>query len=128
MDKRELDRFCCNWDIRLKDSHHTIKRYKPIQVNMFKDDEEFYKFPITEDIQCYDVLIPKDNFHALVDIDKRLKEVYTKSKEEQDYISHVKRKEMIEIRARNNNPAVKKAWDNYRTLMNLVYHEYADKY
>ncbi len=82
----------------------------------------------TEDIECYDVLIPKDNFHALIDIDKRLNDVITKSRTDQDYISHIKRKEMIEIKARNNNPAVMKAWNNYATLMNMVYNDYADKY
>ena len=126
MDNKELDRFCCSWDIQLRNSSRTIRRVKPLQINVFSNNNDMY-FD-TEDIECYDVLIPKDNFHALIDIDKRLNDVITKSRTDQDYISHIKRKEMIEIRARNNNPAVMKAWNNYATLMNMVYNDYADKY
>lgn len=126
MDNKELDRFCCNWDIKLRNSSRVIRRTKPLQVNVFSKNNDMY-FD-TEDIECYDVLIPKDNFHALIDIDKRLNDVITKSRTDQDYISHIKRKEMIEIKARNNNPAVMKAWNNYATLMNMVYSEYVDKY
>lgn len=79
-------------------------------------------------MECYELLIPKDNFHALVEIDQRMNDVIAKSRADQDYVSHIKRKEMIEIKARNNNPAVKKAWDNYSTLMNMVWNEYADRY
>ncbi len=128
MDNKELNRFCCNWDIQLRHSSRTIRRYKPTQINMYKDNEEFHKFPITEDIECYELLIPKDNFHALAEIDQRMNDVIVKSRVDQEYVSHMKRKEMIEIRARNNNPAVKKAWDNYSTLMNMVWNEYADRY
>jgi len=126
VDKKEIDHFCCNWDIQLRDSSRVIRRSKPLQVNVFSKNNDMY-FD-TEDIECYDVLIPKDNFHALIDIDKRLNDVITKSRTDQDYISHIKRKEMIEIRARNNNPAVMKAWNNYATLMNMVYSDYVDKY
>lgn len=126
MDKKELDRFCCNWDIQLRHSSRTIRRAKPLQINVSNNNNDMY-FD-TEDIECYDVLIPTDNFHALAEIDQRLHDVITKSRVDQDYVSHMKRKEMIEIRVRNNNPAVKKAWDNYCTLMNMVYNDYADKY
>jgi len=126
VDNKELDRFCCNWDIQLRHSSRTIRRIKPLQLNAFQDASDYY-FP-TEDIECYDILIPKDNFHALAEIDQRMNDVITKSRVDQDYVSHMKRKEMIEIRARNNNPAVKKAWENYSTLMNMVYNDYADRY
>lgn len=126
MDKKEIDRFCCNWDIQLRDSSRVIRRTKPLQINPFNNNNDMY-FD-TEDIECYDVLIPKDNFYALIDLDKRLNDVITKSRTDQDYVSHMKRKEMIEIKARNNNPAVMKAWNNYATLMNMVYNDYADKY
>ena len=128
MDNNELDRFCCNWDIQLRHSSRTIRRCKPTQITRYKDNEEFYKFPITEDMECYELLIPKDNFHALADIDKRLNEIIARSRDEKDYINRMRSKEMTEIQARNNNPAVKKAWDNYSTLMNLVYNDYADRY
>ncbi len=126
MDEKEIDRFCCNWDIQLRDSSRIIRRTKPLQINVFSNNNDMY-FD-AEDIECYDVLIPKDNFHALIDIDKKLNDIITKSRTDQDYISHIKRKEMIEIKARNNNPAVMKAWNNYATLMNMVYNDYADKY
>lgn len=127
VDNRDLDRFCCNWDIQLRNTPRVIRKPKPVDVhslysgglNMCMD---------TYDLECYEVLIPKDNFHALAEIDKKLDKVITKSRSDEDYIKHVKRMEMIEIKARNNNPAVKKAWENYTTLMNLVYHEYADRY
>ena len=81
-----------------------------------------------EEIDCYEVIIPKNNFHALAEIDKKNKELAVKSLEDEDYIRKLKRDENLEIKIRNNNPAVKKAWENYCTLLNLVYHDYADKY
>jgi hypothetical protein len=126
VDNKELDRFCCNWDIQLRHSSRTIRKAKPPQVSTYQDAHDFYF--ATEELECYDILIPKDNFHALAEIDQRMNDVIVKSRGDQDYINHMKRKEMIEIKARNNNPAVKKAWDNYSTLMNMVWNEYADRY
>jgi len=126
VDNKELDRFCCNWDIQLRHSSRTIRKAKSPQVSTYQDAHDFYF--ATEELECYDILIPKDNFHALAEIDQRMNDVIVKSRGDQDYINHMKRKEMIEIKARNNNPAVKKAWDNYSTLMNMVWDEYADRY
>ena len=126
MDNKELDRFCCNWNIQLRHSSRIVRKAILPQVSTYQESHDFYF--ATEDLECYDILIPKDNFHALAEIDQRLHDVVTKSRVDQDYVSHMKRKEMIEIRARNNNPAVKKAWDNYSTLMDMVWNEYADRY
>ncbi len=126
VDNKELDRFCYNWDIQLRHSSRIVRKAIPPQVSTYQESHDFYF--ATEDIECYDILIPKNNFHSLVDINQRLNDVIAKSRNDQDYIAYLKRKEMIEIRARNNNPAVKKAWDNYSILMNMVYHEYTDRY
>jgi len=66
VDNKELDRFCCNWDIQLRPSSRTIRKAKPPQVSTYQDAHDFYF--ATEDLECYDILIPKDNFHALAEM------------------------------------------------------------
>lgn len=129
MDDRQIEKFCLNWEIRLRDSYYKVRRPKRCDLNLRTYDFSTPSVYIEhEDIDCYEVIIPKNNLHALAEIDKNNKELVFKSMNDQEYIEKLKRDQHLEIKIRNNNPAVKKAWDNYCTLLNLVYHDYADKY
>lgn len=129
VDDREIERFCLNWEVRLRDSHYKVRRPKRYDFSKMSSNfgipNAWVEF---EEIDCYEVTIPKNNFHALAEIDKNNKDLVFKSMNDQEYIQRLKRDENLEIKIRNNNPAVKKAWENYCTLLNLVYHDYADKY
>lgn len=129
MDNRELDRFCYNWEVRLRETNYKIRR--PKRYDLKKMTWDFSTPPAYidfEEIDCYELIMPKANFHTLAQIDKNNKDLALKSLEDEEFIKNLKRNENLEIKIRNNNLAVKKAWDNYCTLLNLVYHDYADKY
>jgi hypothetical protein len=129
VDNREVERFCLNWEIRLRDSFYKVRRPKRVDLNL-----KIYDFSTPnvyiehEEIDCYEAIIPKNNLHALAEIEKNNKDLVYKSMNDKEYIEKIKRDENLEIKIRNNNPTVKKAWDNYCTLLNLVYHDYANKY
>ena len=129
MDKRELDRFCSNWEVRLRDTNYKMRRPKrydlDTKMNNFDIPSPFIDF---QEIDCYEIIMPKANFHTLAEIDKNNKDLALKSLEDEEFIKRLKRDEHLEIKIRNNVPAVQKAWENYCTLLNLVYHDYADKY
>ena len=127
MDDRILERFALNWNMQIKETYRKIRKPVPLKVTDFHTNLESFYLP-TEDLDCYEITISKNDFQALAELDGRNREVDKKLVEQDDYINHLKRQERIEIRARSDNPAVKKAWDNYCTLMNLVYHEYVDRY
>lgn len=129
MDKRELDRFCYNWEVRLRDTDYKMRRPKRYDLNKIAFDYSSPSISIEcEDIDCYELIMPKANFHSLAEIDKTNKDMVLKSIEDEEFIKRLKRNEYLEIKIRNNVPAVQKAWENYCTLLNLVYHDYADKY
>ncbi len=127
MDDRVLERFALNWNMQIRESYRKIRRPKKLNVMDYYDDK-LHRFIESEELDCYEITIPKNDLHALAQIEQNNKHLDKKIVEQDDYIKHLKRRESIEIKARTNNPAVKKAWDNYRTLMNLVYNDYVDRY
>ncbi len=122
-----LDRFAANWNMQIRESYRKIRRPKKMNVMDYRLDD-MHCYIDTEELDCYEVTIPKNNLHALAQIDQNNKHLDKKLVEQDNYILHLKRRESIEIRARADNPAVKKAWDNYCTLMNMVYNDYVDRY
>lgn len=128
-DNRALERFALNWNMQIRESYRKIRKPKTPRFLMdYKNNDIGHSYIETEELDCYEVTIPKNNLHALAQIEQNNKHLDKKLVEQDDYIKHLKRQERIEIKARTDNPAVKKAWDNYCTLMNLVYHEYVDRY
>lgn len=113
--------------MQVRESYRKILKPIPFKVTEYNIDA-MYPYIQAEELDCYEVTIPKNDFHALAKLDSRNREIDKKLVEQDDYIKHLKHRERIEIRAREDNPAVKKAWDNYCTLMNLVYADYVDRY
>jgi hypothetical protein len=127
VDDRALERFALNWNIQIRDSYRKIRRPKKLNVMDYRIDD-MYPYIEAEEFDCYEITISKSDLQALAEIDLKNRDLDTKLVEQDDYIKNLKRRERIEIKARTNNPAVKKAWDNYCTLMNLVYNDYVDRY
>jgi hypothetical protein len=123
-----LERFALNWNMQIRESHRKIR--KPIKFNVmdYYNDNHLSAYIPTEDLDCFEVTIPKNDLRALAQIETNTKHLERNMVEQDDYIKQLKRQERIEIRARTDNPAVKKAWENYCTIMNLVYHDYVDRY
>ncbi len=114
--------------MQIRESYRKIRKPKKLNVMDYYDDSMRHRYIEAEELDCYEVTIPKNDLHALAQIEENNKHLDKKLVEQDDYIKHLKRRERIEIKARTDNPAVKKAWDNYCTLMNLVYADYVDRY
>ncbi len=128
MDDRALERFALNWNMQIRESYRKIRKPVPFKIMDYYDDSMRHQYIEAEELDCYEVTIPKNNLHALAQIEQNNKHLEHNMVAKDDYIKQLQRKERIEIKARTDNPAVKKAWDNYCTLMNLVYHDYVDRY
>lgn len=122
-----LDRFAANWNMQIRESYRKIRKPKKLNVMDYHNFDSHSTIEV-EELDCYEITIPKNDLHALAQIEQNNRHLDKKLVEQDDYIKHLKRRERIEIRARTDNPAVKKAWDNYCTLMNLVYNDYVDRY
>lgn len=127
MDDRTLERFALNWNMQIRESYRKIRKPKKFNVMDYHIDG-MYSYIEAEELDCYEVTISKNDLQALAEIDLKNRDLDKKLVEQDDYIKHLKRQERVEIKARTDNPAVKKAWDNYCTLMNLVYQDYVDRY
>jgi hypothetical protein len=127
-DRYILDRFALNWNMQIRESYRKIRKPKKLKVMDYYDDSMRHQYIEAEELDCYEVTIPKNDLHALAQIEQNNKHLERSMVEKNDYILQLKRRESIEIKARANNPAVKKAWDNYCTLMNMVYNDYVDRY
>ncbi len=114
--------------MQIRESYRKIRKPKKLNVMEYYDVDKLHRFIEAEELDCYEITISKKDFQALAELDSRNREIDKKLVEQDDYIKHLKRRERIEIKARTDNPAVKKAWDNYCTLMNLVYADYVDRY
>jgi hypothetical protein len=122
-----LERFALNWNMQIRESYRKIR--KPMKLNVMDYyDGMRHQYIKAEELDCYEVTIPKNDLHALAQIEANNKHLERNMVEKDNYINYLKRQERIEIKARTDNPAVKKAWDNYCTLMNMVYNDYVDRY
>ena len=110
-----VDDFCRRYDAKLTDSEHRRARREAVP-NWSMD---YTKYSPVEYRVEYEQLValhmPKESFNRLLELEPRLE--YT-----HDQLNRYARKEQDEYKdaqVRQNNPAVKKAWDTYCTLLAL---------
>lgn len=110
-----LDDFCRRYDAKLLDSEH--RRARRFPVSSWSMDHINYS-PVHYQVE-YEQLValhmPKESLDKLMSLELKLEHTY-------ECLSHYAQKEqeeMIELQVRQNNPAVKKAWETYCTLLAL---------
>ena len=109
---RKVQDFCQKYEATIKPSHKKYRRYKPIQ---YRANDPY--LPINHEV-VYDeepmveLTMPVDSLNTLVDIDK------FKGDLNRDYFKMLEEYEE-ECRIRHTNPAVRKAYEQYRMLLTL---------
>ena len=110
------ERFRKRFEMHVETSKRNY-RYRPVPINYKMWDQNL---PVKHDVEreaLLKVYISKDNYERLVKGEQQIEQL-----ERENYrFRRLEEKNFDEMAARNNNPALKKAWDNYQLLLKLVH-------
>ena len=117
--------FCHHYDAKVEQSYRMHTRYErpydyfvdPKRADVMSYREELHR----NSVPVFTVSIPADCLEKIVSQDANFRR-----HGEVDYVwvEMMRRKEALEHRIRSSNPAVKKAYENYSLLLNMVKDEY----
>lgn len=123
--EKEIDRFCRNYEAEVKADPRPHMRYPktnywefPNRADVMKISYETYTVPRIQ------ISMPEDRFRVLLEMEERIDKMMDDSKYERDWILTMMEKERKESIIRQTNPAVKKAYENYSLLLNMVKDHY----
>lgn len=110
---QKVQDFCHKYAATIKPSHKKFRRYKPPQ---YRANDPY--LPINHEMDydeepMVELTMPVHSLNALADIDK------FKGNLNRDYFKMLEEYEE-ECRIRHTNPAVRKAYEQYRMLLTLV--------
>ena len=113
MDDKAKD-FCRRYQARIETSQYRVNKIK--NTNITFSDREAVADPALdiEYEQMVAIHLPQARARALVEHDEWI------YKDFGEYAGHIIKQHEIECRARNENPAVKAAYEKYLNLLNLV--------
>jgi len=119
---RKVQDFCHKYEATIKPSHRKWRRYKPIQ---YKANDPY--LPINHEV-VYDeepmveLTMPADRLSALIDLEDfkdRLQKNLMSPVHSSGTAYHMLTEYEEECRIRHTNPAVRKAYEQYRMLLTL---------
>jgi len=119
IDRDKINEFSQKYDAVVEPSHRVFRRASygstsvAIPANVF--DNVSYG-----DVACVNINLPEDRFRALVEHDDWLKRRWEGFGQRNIVEQH-----NLECRARQENPAVKKAYENYQMLLRMVENNYS---
>lgn len=119
MDLKELfDKFCHNYDVRILNDSKRRAKYKPLHFQ-FPDDADIIQSSVNMEYEkVYTVEIPESRLKSLVELEAKFYQGLRS--EERNMFESLMNKQREEHFLRNEYPAVRKAWERYSTLLNLV--------
>jgi len=124
IDKDKINEFSRKYDAVVKPSHRVFCRANygstsvAIPSNVF-DNVEY------NDVACVNIQMPEDRFRALVEHDNWLKRKWAGFGRHGTEVMEILEQHERECIARHENPAVKKAYENYQMLLTMVEHNYS---
>lgn len=126
---KELKDFCQQYDALVGPSSRMHRRVKRMDYKMWSESDPniFQSIPY-EDIKCVEIHMPEDRFRALLEHDEWVSKAGLQdnnffnnnvSRVAQMVVEHER-----ECRIRQENPAVKKAYEKYLMLLHTVSSHY----
>jgi hypothetical protein len=113
----EVDRFLKKYESRASISQRE-RYYKRVPLSYTDWLKDGANIPFHQEVEhepMIEVYIPKHRFQDLVEREKIIRRI----EEENCDLKYMVEQQENDNRIRNENPAVKKAWDNYQLLLNL---------
>lgn len=121
MDNEKLKKFCNNYEVKVVNDTGQYARYRPptfftepIRADIIRNDLEEFR---TE--KLYTLQIPESRLKTLIELETRFYN-HRNSEGMRDMFETLMDKEREESYIRQSNPAVKKAYEQYSILLNLV--------
>ena len=124
--ERKIQEVCRYYDAKYRRSNKNYARMDRRHVDYFTDpyraDIMRYEDTLrTSFVSMYEVDIPEDSLEKLIDVQY---EYLRNGGIDFRWVEEMRAKEELEHRIRSTNPAVKKAYENYSMLLNMVKDEY----
>ena len=120
IDRDKINEFSRKYDAVVKPSHRMFHRVNYGSTSVAIPSNVFDNVEYT-DVACVNVQMPEDRFRALVEHDDWLKRSMLTWFGQRDIVEQHER----ECRARHENPAVAKAYENYQMLLRMVENNYS---
>lgn len=117
----KVDDFVRKYDAVVEPSHRRFRRASYSDVTSVGLPSDVFDNIDYGDVACVNIQMPEDRFRALLEHDDWLKRRYAGGRP--GIIDLVQEHER-ECRARHENPAVKKAYENYQMLLRMVESNY----
>lgn len=119
---KELNQFCENYEVRVLNDSKRRARYHPPRFFTDPSRADLIRNDILEyeSEQVYTVEIPEGRLRALVEMEQRFFKWQRHSQVEVDMFETLMNKEREEAHYRHTNEAVKKAYEQYSLMLNLV--------
>lgn len=126
--EKELE-FCEKYDAQVTASDKKFRRLSRSALDIIwaktdADNVDFSKFIETNDVECVNICMPKDRFEALIEHNDWIRKA---GLQDNNYFQNtVMRVSVIAIEhekeclIRQENPAVKSAYEKYKSLLKLV--------
>ena len=112
--EKETRKFLHRYEAQAGLSNRQYAKRMPIRYVDWTGEIPFHQEVQTE--PYIEMFIPQHRFEELVDREKHFEEMASKS----DYAQHILAEKTIEDTIRRQNPAVEKAWRNYKMLLELA--------
>lgn len=122
--------FCRKYEARVRQGA-VVRRAEPIRYTEFGKTDDFRNLYInTYDVPAVEISMPEDRFRDIADLIYDIESPNSTYSTYERYsqalgqnwiyeFESFKHREAQEERIRRNNPAVQKAWDNYKLMLNL---------
>ena len=118
----ELNKFCENYEVRVLNDSKRRARYHPAKFFTDPSRADLIRNDIVEyeTEKVYTVEIPEGRLRTLVELEQRFFKWQAHNKGEIDMFEILMDKEREEAHYRYTNEAVKKAYEQYSLMLNLV--------
>ena len=132
---RDIDKFCRKYEAQVREGKYAMRRPQPMTSFFdFKDDASMFRseYMTAHEVKTVEVFMPEDRFHNLVELERRISDIeddlfqieqLTRTRG-RGWLENLMEKERRESFIRQSNPAVKKAYENYSMLLNMVKDQY----
>jgi hypothetical protein len=119
MDLKELqEKFCSNYSVAILNDSKRRAKYKPLHFQSIEDADVISPTLNMEYEKVYTLEIPESRLVSLIEMEAQF---YGGVRhQERNMFEHLMAKQREEHFLRNEYPAIKKAWERYSTLLNLV--------
>ena len=121
---KKIQEFCWKYDATIQPSHKKWRRAsKPVLNNPYEDGPVYYQNMGYDDVPLVEIHLPTDRLMTLVDLEDfkdRLQRNIMSPIYSSGTAFHMLREYEEECRIRHTNPAVQKAYEHYKMLLELA--------